>query len=112
MFPLHYLWLAAAICAEVAGSAFLVKSEQFSRVLPSVLVIIFYGFAFYGLAQALKSMPLGFAYAIWAGLGIVLTALIGMIVFKQRLDLAGVIGIGFIVTGVIIMNTLSKTASH
>ena len=71
MFPLHYLWLAAAICAEVAGSAFLVKSEQFSRVVPSVLVIVFYGFAFYGLAQALKSMPLGFAYAIWAGLGIV-----------------------------------------
>ena len=112
MFPLHYLWLSAAICAEVAGSAFLVKSEQFSRVVPSVLVIVFYGFAFYGLAQALKSMPLGFAYAIWAGLGIVLTALVGMIVFKQRLDLAGVIGIAFIVTGVIIMNTLSKTASH
>lgn len=112
MFPLSYAWLAAAICAEVAGSAFLVKSEQFSRLVPSAMVVVFYGFAFYGLAQALKSMPLGFAYAIWAGLGIVLTALVGVVVFKQRLDLPAIVGIALIVTGVIVMNALSKTASH
>lgn len=112
MFPLSYAWLAASICAEVAGSAFLVKSEQFSRLVPSAMVVVFYGFAFYGLAQALKSMSLGFAYAIWAGLGIVLTALVGVVVFKQRLDLPAIVGIALIVTGVIVMNALSKTASH
>jgi small multidrug resistance pump len=112
MFPSSYVWLAAAICSEVAGSTFLVRSEQFSRLVPSILVVVFYGFAFFGLAQALKSMPLGFAYAVWAGLGIVLTALVGVVIFKQRLDLPAVVGIALIVTGVIVMNTLSKTASH
>ncbi|WP_057419773.1 DMT family transporter, partial [Pseudomonas syringae] len=82
------------------------------RLVPTGLVIVFYGFAFYGLAQALKGLPLGIAYAIWAGLGIVLTTLVGVIVFKQRLDLPALIGIVFIVTGVIVMNAFSKTASH
>jgi len=107
-----YLWLGAAIVAEVAGSAFLARSEQFSRLIPTGLVIVFYGFAFYGLAQALKGLPLGIAYAIWAGLGIVLTTLLGVLAFKQRMDLPAIIGIVLIVTGVIVMNAFSKTASH
>ncbi|MBD8528895.1 MULTISPECIES: multidrug efflux SMR transporter [unclassified Massilia] len=112
MFQLSYVWLALAICAEVAGSAFLAKSEQFSRLVPSGLVVFFYGLAFYGLSQALKNMPLGIAYAIWAGLGIVLTAAVGVVVFKQKLDLPAVAGIVLIVVGVVVMNGFSKTASH
>ncbi|OEC33765.1 small multidrug resistance pump [Pseudomonas cuatrocienegasensis] len=112
MLATPYIWLGTAIVAEVAGSAFLARSEQFSRLVPTGLVIVFYGFAFYGLAQALKGLPLGIAYAIWAGLGIVLTTLVGVVVFKQRLDLPAIIGIVFIVTGVIVMNAFSKTASH
>ena len=107
-----YIWLGAAIIAEVAGSAFLARSEQFSRLVPTGMVIIFYGFAFYGLAQALKGLPLGIAYAIWAGLGIVLTTLLGVIAFKQRLDFPAIIGIVLIVAGVIVMNAFSKTALH
>ncbi|RYH28363.1 MAG: QacE family quaternary ammonium compound efflux SMR transporter [Alcaligenaceae bacterium] len=110
--PTHSLWLGAAIVAEVAGSAFLARSEQFSRVLPTTLVVVFYGFAFYGLAQALKGFPLAIAYAIWGGLGIVLTALLGVIAFKQRLDFPAILGIVLIVAGVIVMNLFSKTASH
>ena len=107
-----YLWLAAAICAEVVGSAFLVKSEQFSQLIPSTLFIAFYAFALYGLSQALRGMPLGTAYAIWAGVGIVLTAAVGGVVLKQRLDLPAVIGIVLIVAGVTVMNLFSKTTSH
>ncbi|MCS3361704.1 multidrug efflux SMR transporter [Xanthomonas translucens pv. translucens] len=81
MFPTPYLWLGAAIVAEVAGSAFLARSQQFSRLVSTLLVIVFYGFAFYGLAQALKGLSLGIAYAIWAGLGIVLITLLGLIAF-------------------------------
>jgi small multidrug resistance pump len=112
MFQLSYVWLAAAICSEVAGSAFLVRSEQFSRLVPSAFVVGFYAFAFYGLSQALKSMPLGFAYAIWAGLGIVLTATVGLVAFKQKLDLPAIVGIVLIIAGVVVMNVFSKTASH
>jgi len=112
MVPLHYVWLGAAIISEVAGSVFLAKSEQFSRLVPTALVVVFYGFAFYGLGQALKGLPLAIAYAIWGGLGIVLTALLGVLAFKQRLDFAAIIGIVLIVTGVIVMNLFSKTASH
>jgi small multidrug resistance pump len=81
-------------------------------LIPSALGVVFYGFAFYGLAQALKTMPLGFTYAMWARLGIVLTATVGVVFFKQRLDLPAIIGIAFIVTGVIVMNAFSNTASH
>lgn len=112
MLATHYIWLGAAIVSEVAGSAFLARSEQFSRLIPTALVVVFYGFAFYGLGQALKGLPLAIAYAIWGGLGIVLTALLGVLAFKQRLDFPAVIGIVLIVTGVIVMNLFSKTASH
>ncbi|NKI34764.1 multidrug efflux SMR transporter [Wenzhouxiangella sp. XN79A] len=105
-----YLALAFAIVFEVVGTSFLMKSEQFTRWLPSVLVVVFYLAAFYLLSISLKSIPLGIAYALWAGLGIVLTTLIGAIVFKQSLDPAAVIGIAMIVGGVVVINTFSKTA--
>lgn len=107
-----YLFLALAIVSEVIGSTFLQKSEQFTKLGPSAAVLIFFASAFYFLSLALKTLPLGIAYGIWAGLGMVLTAIAGYVVFKQRLDLPAMIGIGFIIVGVIVIQVFSKTASH
>lgn len=107
-----YALLSCAIISEVIGSSFLVKSEGFTRILPSIMVFVLFSIAFYLLSQVIKIIPLGIAYAIWAGVGIVLTALIGYFIFKQTLDLAAIIGIGFIVCGVIIINLFSHSAGH
>lgn len=109
---LSYACLALAIVMEVAGSSFLLRSEGFTRALPSTMVLLFYGVAFYLLSLALRQIPLGMAYAIWSGVGIVLTALIGTVVFRQSLDWPALIGIGFIVTGVVIMNSFSQVSGH
>lgn len=109
---LSYAALAAAILSEVAGSTFLQKSEQFSRLWPTLTMVAFYVASFFFLAQALRMIPLGVAYAIWGGLGIVLTAMIGLVVFRQALDLPAMIGIAMIVGGVIVMNVFSNSASH
>lgn len=104
--------LGVAIVLEVAGSSFLLKSEQFTRLMPSLLTLVLYALAFYTLSFALRHIPLGVAYAIWSGVGIVLTATISVVVFRQSLDLAALVGIGFIMTGVIIMNAFSRMAAH
>ncbi|MDZ7872809.1 MAG: multidrug efflux SMR transporter [Rhizobium sp.] len=104
--------LAAAIVLEVIGTTLLQKSEQFTKLLPTAGMVMFYVASFYLLSQALKGMPLGIAYAMWGGLGIVLTALISVFYLKQSLDLPALAGIGLIVAGVIVMNTLSNTVSH
>ena len=104
--------LAAAIVLEVIGTTLLQKSEQFTKLLPTTGMVMFYVASFYLLSQALKGMPLGIAYAMWGGVGIVLTALISVFYLKQSLDLPALAGIGLIVAGVIVMNTLSNTVSH
>ena len=104
--------LAAAIVLEVIGTTLLQKSAQFTKPLPTAGMVMFYVASFYLLSQALKGMPLGIAYAMWGGLGIVLTALISVFYLKQSLDLAALVGIALIVAGVIVMNTLSSTVSH
>lgn len=104
--------LAAAISFEVAGTTFLARSEQFTRVVPSAACVLFYVASFYCLSLALKSVPLGVAYASWAGLGIVLTAVIGVFVFKNSFDWAAVIGMVLIVSGVLVMNLMSNAAAH
>ncbi|RZJ21825.1 DMT family transporter [Acinetobacter sp. UBA3106] len=109
---LAYILLALAIISEVTGSTFLVKSEGFTQLVPSLLVFIFYVISFYLLSQVLKTIPLGIAYAIWSGVGIVLTALIGFFIFRQSLDLPAVIGIVMIIGGVIVMNVFSKSVGH
>lgn len=109
---MKYLYLALAIALEVIGSSFLNASNGFTKLLPTTVTIISYVCCFFFLSLALKQIPLGTAYAIWAGLGIVLTATIGVVVFKQKLDLAAIIGIVLIVSGVLVMNLFSKTASH
>ena len=107
-----YAALGIAIVLEVVGTTFLQKSEQFTRLVPTTLMAICYLAAFYFLSLALKTIPVGLAYAIWSGLGIVLISAIGYIMFRQSLDLAAVIGLGFIITGVVIVNVFSRSISH
>lgn len=104
--------LGLAIISEVTGSTFLQKSEQFTRLSPTLAMAACYIASFFFLSQALKAIPLGVAYAIWGGLGIVLTALIGAVLFRQMLDAAALAGIGLIVTGVFVMNVFSSSATH
>lgn len=109
---MKYLFLALAIISEVVGSSFLNASKQFTRPIPVAVTVIAYGLCFYFLSLALKSIPLGAAYAIWGGLGIVLTAIISVVVFKNSIDLPAIIGITLIVAGVVILNVFSKSMSH
>lgn len=108
---LGYGALALAIICEVGGSAFLLRSEQFTRLVPT-LAMGAYAVAFFFLAQALRMIPLGVAYAIWAGLGIVLTAAVGVVVFRQPLDAPAFLGIALIVSGVVVMQTFSTSSGH
>ncbi len=107
-----YGLLALAIISEVIGSTFLVKSEGFTKLMPSLAVAVLFCIAFYLLSQVIKVIPLGIAYAIWAGVGIVLTALIGYFIFRQSLDVPAMIGIGLIVSGVVVINLFSNSAGH
>ncbi|MFK3780033.1 DMT family transporter [Agrobacterium sp. NPDC089420] len=104
--------LVAAIICEVIATSFLQQSQQFTRWLPTVLMAVFYGAAFYLLSFTLRVIPVGVAYAIWSGFGIVLISGIGYFVFRQTLDLAAIVGLGFIITGVVIVNVFSKTVGH
>lgn len=107
-----YVYLAIAIVCEVIGTTFLAKSEQFTRLLPTLIMGVLYALSFYLLTQTLKTIPLGIAYALWGGLGVVLTSLVGVVIFKQSLDTAAVVGIAMIVGGVVVMNLLSNSVVH
>ncbi|MFC3568914.1 SMR family transporter [Paracoccus sp. TOH] len=109
---LTYATLFTAITLEVVGTTFLQRSEQFTRLVPTLLMGLCYAASFYFLSLALRAMPLGIAYAIWSGLGIVLVSLIGLFVFGQRLDFAAVVGLTMIVAGVIIVNLFSGSVTH
>ncbi len=107
-----YGYLAIAIICEVVGTTFLVKSEQFTRLIPTLIMGVLYTISFFLLTQTIKTIPLGIAYALWGGLGIVLTSIVGMVLFKQSLDAAAVVGIAMIVGGVMVMNLLSNSVVH
>jgi len=107
-----YAWLAIAIVAEVIGTSTLKASEGFTRLLPSLVTAVGYGIAFYCLSHSMKTVPVGVGYAIWSGVGIVLITAIAWIAFKQRLDLPALVGMGLIVTGVLVINLFSKSAGH
>ncbi|EHN70807.1 QacE family quaternary ammonium compound efflux SMR transporter [Aliivibrio fischeri] len=104
--------LIIAIISEVIATSFIPKTEQFTKLTPSLIVAVGYGIAFFLLSVTVKSMPVGIVYAIWSGAGIVLVAAIGYFAYGQKLDLAGIIGIGLILSGVLVVNLLSKTAGH
>ncbi|MEZ5496216.1 MAG: multidrug efflux SMR transporter [Gammaproteobacteria bacterium] len=107
-----YLYLAIAIVAEVIATSALKASEGFSKLIPSLIVIVGFGVAFYFLSLVLKTIPMGVAYAIWSGLGIVLISIAGLLLFGQKLDTAAIIGILLIISGVVVMNVFSSSVSH
>jgi small multidrug resistance pump len=107
-----YVYLALSIVAEVIATSSLKASEGFTKLWPSVVVVIGYGVAFHFLALTLKTIPIGVAYAIWAGVGVSIVAIVGWVIFGQKLDAPAIIGMALIVTGVVIMQAFSKSAGH
>ncbi len=107
-----YFILFLAIVFETAATSFLKQSEQFTKLIPSILTILGYAAAFYCLSLVLKNIPVGIAYAIWSGVGIILISLIGLFVFKQHLDFPAILGLILIVAGVVIINVFSNSVSH
>lgn len=112
MSPMTWLTLGGAIVCEVIGTSLLQASNQFTKPLPTIGMAICYGAAFYLLSLSLKAMPVGLAYAIWSGLGVVLISIIGLVAFKQRLDIPAVVGLVMIVGGVIVINLFWKSSVH
>ena len=107
-----YTSLALAIAAEVVATSALQASAGFTRLWPSVLVVLGYGVAFYCLSITLKTVPMGVAYALWSGLGIVLITASGWLLYRQRVDAAALLGMALIVAGVAVIQLFSRTAAH
>ena len=107
-----YVYLFAAIIAEVIGTSALPRTEGFTRLVPSLVSVVSYGVAFFLLSLVTRSMPVGIVYAVWSGAGIVLVALAGWMLFGQKLDFYALFGLGLIIAGVLIINLLSKSVSH
>ncbi len=112
MNPGSMLILLLAILSEVVGTVALKASEGFARLGPNVLVVVGYGLSFYLLAQALKQMPLGIAYAIWSGLGTAGAVAAGILLWRESLNLTGVAGILLIAIGVLLLNIFSGVSAH
>ncbi len=109
---MNYLYLAVAITAEVIGTTALKASEGFTRLGPSAVVAVAYLAAFFFLSLTLRTIPVGVAYAIWSGAGIVLVTVIAWFLYNQRLDAGAIAGIALILAGVIVLNVFSKSAAH
>lgn len=104
--------LGIAIVAEVIATSSLKASEGFTKLWPSVAVVVGFAVAFYCLSLCLKVIPVGIAYAVWAGVGIVLITLVGWLVFKQAMDWPAILGMTMIISGVVVMNVFSNSVSH
>lgn len=107
-----FIYLALAIVAEVFGTSALKATEGFTRLWPSVIVVVSYCLSFYMLGLVLRSMPVGIAYAFWAGLGIVLVTLVGILVYGEKPDLPALLGLAMIVGGVIVIQVFSSVSAH
>jgi small multidrug resistance pump len=107
-----YFYLAIAIVSEVVGTAALKASEGFTRLTPTLVVVVGYTIAFYFLGLTLRTIPVGIAYAVWAGVGIVLICVASWILYSQTLDIPAMVGIGLIVAGVALINGFSASISH
>ncbi len=108
---MNWAYLMVAILAEVIGTSALKASEGFTRLGPSAIVVVGYGTAFWCLSFALRTIPMGIAYGIWSGVGIVLISLVGFAVFRQRLDAPALLGLGLIVAGVAVIHLFSKSTA-
>ena len=109
---MNWLYLTIAIVSEVIATSALKATEGFTRWVPSLLVVVGYASAFYFLSLTLRSIPIGVAYAVWSGAGVVLVSLVGWLLYQQSLDAAALIGIGLIVAGVLVLNLFSKAVAH
>ncbi|MDB5537497.1 MAG: QacE family quaternary ammonium compound efflux transporter [Devosia sp.] len=105
-------FLVIAIIGEVIATSFLRASQGFTQLVPTLVVVIGYGFTFYFFSLALQTIPVGIAYAIWSGVGIVLISIIAFVVYKQVLDVPALIGMGLILAGVLVINLFSHSAMH
>ena len=105
-------YLILAIISEVIATTVLKASDGFSRLYPSIVGVVVYCFSFWALSQVVKVMPLGIAYAIWSGLGIVLVSVAAVFVYQQKLDLPAIVGMTLIIAGVLVINLLSNSTSH
>jgi small multidrug resistance pump len=108
----HWVYLITAIVSEVIATSALKASTGFTKPLPSVVVVIGYLVAFDFLSLTLKTIPVGIAYAIWSGVGVVLISVVAWLLYGQRLDLPALIGMGLIISGVMVINLFSNTAGH
>jgi small multidrug resistance pump len=109
---MSWLYLAIAIVAEVIATSALKAADGFTRLGPSVVVVIGYGTAFYFLSLALRGVPVGVAYAVWSGVGIVLISVIAWLLHGQKLDAPAVLGMALIIAGVVVLNVFSKATVH
>ncbi len=107
-----FLILIVAVLFETIGTTALQASQQFSRLGPSIVVVVAYGISFFLLSITLKFMPVGVVYALWSGMGIVFIAIIGLLVFGQKLDLAAVLGLAMIVGGIVVIHLFSNASPH
>ncbi|MGE3319228.1 MAG: multidrug efflux SMR transporter [Candidatus Berkiella sp.] len=109
---MSYLYLAIAIIAEVIATSSLKACAEFTKLIPSILVVGGYCVAFYFLMLSLRTIPVGVAYAIWSGVGVVVVAIISYFLFRQSLDIPAMIGIAMIIAGVLVIQTLSSSSAH
>lgn len=107
-----YVFLSLAIVAEVIATSALKLSDGFSRLMPSIITVVFYGVSFYCLSLTMRTLPTGIIYAIWSGVGIVLIATVSWLFYGQKLDLPAVLGMLLIILGVIVINLFSKSVAH
>ena len=107
-----YVYLAIAIVAEVIATSAIKASQEFTQLIPSILVIVGYGVAFYFMALTLRTIPVGITYAIWSGIGIVLLAMVAAVIYKQVPDVPAMLGMGLIIAGVVVIQLFSKTVQH
>ena len=103
-----YWYLLIAIIAEVLATSALKQSDGFSRLLPSLVVVVGYGASFYFLSLVLRTIPVGVAYAVWAGFGIVLITIVGAVLYDQKMDMPAVFGIALIISGVVVLRVFSS----
>ncbi|MDH5478916.1 MAG: multidrug efflux SMR transporter [Nitrospinota bacterium] len=109
---MHWIYLTVAIAAEVAATSALKASEGFTRLWPSLVVVTGYVVAFYCLSLTLRVIPVGVAYAIWSGVGLMLIVIVGRVLFGQVIDAAAVAGFALIIAGVVVLNVFSSSVPH
>ena len=107
----NYVFLGIAILAETIATSTLKSTQGLTRLWPTLIVAVGYAVAFYLLSVIVQTLPVGIVYAIWSGAGIVLVTIAGCLWLKQRLDGPALLGIGLILTGVVVINLMSKAVS-